>query len=288
MLTQAHEIERIDAHLHAGALAALRPACARPAPDATTQPQKQTITPPTLWVNSTSPADWEQVARLAQSHPQVVPFFGLHPWHTATQTDASRPRTGDWLVQLEQLLQTFRAGVGEIGLDRRRAGLDDTLQEEALRAQLMLARRYHRPVTLHAVAAGDWLAHILKQEGSAEYGLLLHDFGGSVQEARQFVRADAYLSLSPRLLRWPHTKQRQRLTAIPPERLLLESDAEHDAAQEAAQDNGLGPRPQPQTRTETLRILYQTTARVLGLSELTLRGQIAANALRFLQPLHHP
>src|SRR5688572_21737445 len=98
--------------------------------------------------NGTTEADWPEVARIAGRFPEVVPCFGLHPWFVAERS----PR---WLEELERHLRLVPSGVGEIGLDRWKQGLDERAQEEVFRAQLDLARRLGRPAMIHCVKAWD-------------------------------------------------------------------------------------------------------------------------------------
>lgn len=270
-----------DAHLHADALTETPHACPSHAIASDGADCQQPSATGLLFVNGTSPADWSRVADLSRTRPEIVPFFGLHPWFTPPTSEDPTREDENWLRELERLLCTFRAGVGEIGLDRRRAGLEPARQEEALRAQLTLARRYRRPVTLHVVAASDWLGHILKDENTDDSSLLLHGFSGSTQEARAYSKFGMYFSLSPRLLRWPLARQRQVLAAIPLQRLLLESDADHEEPQITAQRSE-GDMPVPPSRVMALRSLYETVARLLAIPEPDLRQQVSLNAVRFL------
>ena len=60
------------------------------------------------FICGTSPADWKQVALLAERDEHVTPFFGIHPWFL---------NPAEWkeeMPRLESLLQKIpHAGVGE-------------------------------------------------------------------------------------------------------------------------------------------------------------------------------
>ena len=70
------------------------------------------------FICGTSPADWKQVALLAERDEHVTPFFGIHPWFL---------NPAEWkeeMPRLESLLQKIpHAGVGETGLDKCRRGI---------------------------------------------------------------------------------------------------------------------------------------------------------------------
>ena len=92
------------------------------------------------FICGTSPADWKQVALLAERDEHVTPFFGIHPWFL---------NPAEWkeeMPRLESLLQKIpHAGVGETGLDKCRRGIPGLpLQKEALERHLELAVRLDR------------------------------------------------------------------------------------------------------------------------------------------------
>ena len=61
-----------------------------------------------MWCNGTAEDDWQAVCDLAATHPEVVPFFGLHPWFV-------RERSPDWLARLRYFLDAAPSAIGEIG-----------------------------------------------------------------------------------------------------------------------------------------------------------------------------
>ena len=67
------------------------------------------------FICGTSPADWKQVALLAERDEHVTPFFGIHPWFL---------NPAEWkeeMPRLESLLQKIpHAGVGETGVCKSR------------------------------------------------------------------------------------------------------------------------------------------------------------------------
>ena len=95
---------------------------------------------------SAHPEDWNLVAELAQRYSNLIPAFGIHPWHTGDAPAA-------WENTLEQMLQKYpTAWFGECGIDRLKN--PDTLEQiEVLLPQIALAEKYNRPLIIHAVKA---------------------------------------------------------------------------------------------------------------------------------------
>jgi len=166
----------------------------------------------------TAEADWPAVLRLAKAHPGVIPCFGLHPWHVGGRSAA-------WTRALEEILRTCPSGVGEIGLDRRAAPRDDAQQEEALLAQLDLARRLRRPAVIHCLRAWGRLLDLLSGFGTLPAGLMLHAFGGPREAIDPLASRGAYFSFCAAALSPRGRATRAALEAVPLDRLLLETDA---------------------------------------------------------------
>jgi len=171
-------------------------------------------------INGSSPADWADVAALAGRDPRNLPSFGLHPWDVPTAP-------AGWLDELRRVLLAHpAAGVGEMGLDRWIEGFDPVAQEAAFRAQLALAVELDRPLTIHCVRAIGPLMDILRATALPRRGFLLHSWNGPVALVPALARLGAYFSFSAHHL--PERKAHLRVqfaVAIPPERILVETDA---------------------------------------------------------------
>jgi TatD DNase family protein len=170
-------------------------------------------------VNGTCEKDWEAVGRLAEEHPDFVrPAFGLHPWHAAE-------RSAGWLARLEEWLDRFpEASVGEIGLDGWIAGPSLEDQREVFLPQLAMARDRKLPVTIHALKAWEPLFGAFKRENPPE-NFLLHSFGGSAELVERLVPMGAWFSFSGYFLQPRKAKALEVFKTVPPERLLVETDA---------------------------------------------------------------
>jgi len=164
-------------------------------------------------------ADWLRVIRIMDSYEGIYPSFGLHPWFIAD-------RSGQWLQRLEELLIQYpRAGVGEIGIDHKVEHGNAEDQESVFLAQLELAKRLERPVSIHCRNAWGRLIELLDEFGELPRGMLIHCFGGSAEVAMELVRRGAYISFSGSITRPNNRKAGPAIRAVPADRILIETDA---------------------------------------------------------------
>jgi TatD DNase family protein len=169
-------------------------------------------------VNGESEADWPQVLMLAQSNPMVLPSFGYHPWFL-------HERTPDWLNKLEQFLDQCPSAIGEIGLDRWKPGLTYAGQEEVFLAQLRLAADRNLPVSIHCLQAWGRMLELLQKNARPACGFLLHSYGGPAEMIPAFAKLGAYFGFPGYFLHERKLRQRETFRHVPPDRLLLETDA---------------------------------------------------------------
>jgi len=164
--------------------------------------------------NGTNPGDWKNVHDLA-GRKGVFPFFGLHPWFI------SNAHAG-WLELLGDFLLRAPSGVGEIGLDRT-VDTDLCEQEKIFRAQLKLAKRLKRPVSIHCVKAWERVADILKEEAPPAF--MLHAYGGAPEMVKELSELGAYFSFNSGLMNPKREKMRRALMTVPLNRLLFETES---------------------------------------------------------------
>lgn len=169
-------------------------------------------------VNGACEADWPEVLALAVRHPQVVPSFGYHPWYVAE-------RTPDWRANLVKFLDATPSAVGEIGLDRWKEGLDMPTQEEVFVWQLRLAAERGLPVSIHCLQAWGMLFDILRKEPRPRCGFLLHSYGGPQEMIAPLAKLGAYFSFPGYYAQDRKARQRETFRHVPPDRLLIETDA---------------------------------------------------------------
>lgn len=170
-------------------------------------------------VNGAAESDWPRVQELARRFPQVRASFGYHPWYL-------HERSAGWQQTLVRFLEeTPGAVIGEAGLDRWKPGLPYQDQEEVLRWQLGLAAERGCAVSLHCLQAWGRLYDLLREGPRPAGGFLLHSYGGPREMIAPLAKLGAYFSLPGYFAHPRKARQREVFRCVPPERLLIETDA---------------------------------------------------------------
>jgi TatD DNase family protein len=169
-------------------------------------------------VNGACESDWPQVLQLARENKMVLPSFGYHPWYLSE-------RTSDWQKHLEKFLDQIPSAIGEIGLDRWKPDLPYAGQEEVFLAQLRIAAERDLPVSIHCLQAWGRLHELLRENPCPQRGFVLHSFGGPSEMISSFTKLGAYFSFPGYFLHERKLRQRKTFKSVPPERLLIETDA---------------------------------------------------------------
>lgn len=155
-----------------------------------------------IFVNAAHQTDWAQV----QSLKNVLPAIGIHPWYV-------HEATADWAQCMEKMLIDHPTlQVGEIGLDKSKP--DFARQKQVFLTQLKLAQKYNRVASIHSVRAWGEMMPLLRPF-KQNTRLLFHAFSGDQIVVGFLADSASYFSL--------HTAK--KLPLIPPEKLLIESDA---------------------------------------------------------------
>lgn len=147
--------------------------------------------------------------------------LGIHPWELDPSLDeASLHKRFDLL---KQSYHPKILAIGECGLDRKRKNIAALeLQQKVLEWHMDWASEVKRPLVVHCVGAHSDLLQILKAK---KYNgrILLHDYAGNEEMARQFEVYDCFFSFGQRLLD-PRSKAGLVFKGLPREKLFLESD----------------------------------------------------------------
>lgn len=248
-------------------------------------------------VNGSVPEDWPDVSALACRHPGwVFPSFGVHPWYV----DEAGP---DWERRLRVLLGEHPgAGVGEVGLDRwmlanpdRWRALRDLpadvlppgrdRQREFLEIQLGIAAGLDRPASLHCLEAWGDLLEVLRRGPVPAAGFLLHSYGGSAELIRPLADLGAYFGFPGYFLHERKARQREVFRQVPPDRLLVETDAPDQRLPEALETHPLSApgSGSPVNHPANLAAVYLGLARSLGEPVDRLAERVAANFRRLFR-----
>lgn len=241
-------------------------------------------------VNGTCETDWPTVSALAARHDWIRPSYGLHPWDAGNRAEG-------WFDRLKQRLAAEpRAAIGEIGLDRwiidsakpddprlaglRRAPLEE--QGEVFLKQLSLAASEDRPVTIHCLQAFGALEGLLRHVNTPARGFLLHAYSGPPEMVGRFADLGAYFSFNGAFLAERHAARRQAFRSVPPDRLLVETDAPAMPLPETHARFSLPPAPDgsPVNHPGNLAATYRALAEIGGLSLDALAAQVEENFRR--------
>lgn len=225
-------------------------------------------------VNGAGEADWPAVLDLARHHPQVLPSFGCHPWHL-------RERTPDWRENLVRCLDAVPSALGEIGLDRWKEGLDLPLQEEMFVSQLRLSAERELPASIHCLQAWGTLFDILRHEPRPRCGFLLHSYGGPLEMVGPLANLGAYFSFPGFFANDRKERQRETFRHVPPDRLLLETDAPDQPLPPPLVTHPLTDASgQSLNHPANIGAVYRFAAEFFGESLESLAGRIEENFLR--------
>ena len=225
-------------------------------------------------VNGCCENDWSALATLAEEHPQVLPSFGFHPWFIHL-------RTPDWQKNLEDFLDQYPSAVGEIGLDRWKTDISYCDQEEIFLSQLAMAADRNLPVSIHCLNAWGRMLELLQKNTVPRRGFLLHSYGGSVEMIGSLAKLGAYFSFPGYYMHESKGRQREAFIQVPPDRLLIETDAPDQLLPEEHQEYALNdPKGNPINHPANLGAVYRFMAGMLDEPFEKLEVRVEENFLR--------
>ncbi|MDC7124745.1 MAG: TatD family hydrolase, partial [Spirochaetales bacterium] len=173
-----------------------------------------------LFINSTSTFDMTTVRLNKVFSPEVIPFFGVHPWFVKKEDDI------DFIMKKLILnIETFsNSGIGECGLDFSSKYKDTkNIQITLFNEQVHLALSKRRPLSIHCIKAWDELFKILDNFNFKSSSFLIHSFYGSIETMKRIIKLGGFISISAKSFINPE-KSEKVIKAIPSERLLIETD----------------------------------------------------------------
>ena len=203
-----------------------------------------------------------------------VRFHGVHPWQLDAYPDdifAAR------LAEIRGLVEGVRAavladphaGVGEIGLDRLRSKAVPEAQRLAFALQLGVAAECRRPAVLHGAKCWGEVVKLCRPHAGRIPAFLFHGFSRSEGLLPDIYALNGFVSVGPAVLNDHAVNYRALVKAIAPDRVLVETDADVDAASGA-----------PAARDVLLKL-----AEIRGQSADALEAVVDANAARFTESL---
>jgi TatD DNase family protein len=160
----------------------------------------------------------------AEDFPQVYAAIGRHP-NSATGFDDAD------FAELEALAAHDKCvAIGETGLDYYREGAPESDQKRAFRAHIDLARATGKPLVIHTRAAGDDTLAMLEQHAGG-LSVILHCFSMADRVTECLAHEDWWLSFAGNATYPKNGELMVAALAVPPQRLLVETDAPYLAPQ---------------------------------------------------------
>ena len=166
--------------------------------------------------------DWPGVMAIAEAHPNIYATVGVHPDYE----DTPEPT----VAQLVELAQRPRVvGIGETGLDYYRVPqfADQSMewQRERFRRHIRAARQSGRPLVIHTRSAAEDTLRLMREEGAAEAGGVMHCFTESWEVAQGCLDMGFHISFSG-IVTFKNAKELHEVARrVPLERMLIETDS---------------------------------------------------------------
>ena len=161
----------------------------------------------------------ESIQNIKLQYPNNKYTYGIHPWNVGNEIKCE-----EYIERLKTLLQTNQiVAIGECGLDTKLTTNDISIQKQWFERQLQLSKEYSLPVYIHTVNTMNEI--ILMKKKWKESQWIIHGFNSSLQQAKQLMDLNCYLSIGRIVL----NKNNAKITPIlklcyERKRLLIETD----------------------------------------------------------------
>lgn len=212
--------------------------------------------------------EFSKVLDLARAHDNFYASVGVHPEHDRLSA-----------VDPEQLVDLARhprvIAIGETGLDYYRSTGDLEWQRRRFRAHIQAARRSGKPLVIHTRDSAEDTLRIMREEGAAEVGGVMHCFTETHAVAAAAIDLGFLVSFSGIVTFKNAVALKEVARSVPLESLLVETDAPY-----------LAPVPQrgKVNRPAWVRYVAEEVARVRGIGVEALALATTANFRRVFSP----
>lgn len=152
---------------------------------------------------------------IAHEYPFIYATVGISPNDCLETTDED-------IREIETLLQDHRVvALGEIGLDYYWKDVPVDKQKDVFKKQIDIAKRYNKPIVIHARDAYEDTYNILK--AANHYGIM-HCYSGSVEMAKRYIEIGYKISLAGPVTFKNAKVPKEVAKAIGIDHLLIETD----------------------------------------------------------------
>ena len=212
-------------------------------------------------------ASSRNAVKLAEKYPYIYAAVGSHP-------DVADEVNDDVLEEYKKLCKQSEKvrAIGEIGLDYHYEDIPRSIQKEAFRAQMSLARELGLPVIVHEREAHEDGMAIVSE--FPEVTGVFHCYSGSAEMAKWLVNRGWYIGFTGVLTFKNARKAIEVAASIPIDRIVIETDCPymspepfrgkrndpgklHRMAEKLAQLRDLPPEEIHRITTENAKRLYR-------------------------------
>jgi TatD DNase family protein len=168
---------------------------------------------------STTLKTFPDVLRVATGHDNLWCSAGVHP---DEQVDDHEPSVAE-LLQMAAHPKVI--AIGETGLDYYRLPEPLDWQRERFRTHIRAARECGKPLIIHTRNSSADTIRLMREEGAAEVGGVMHCFTETQAVAEQALELGFYISLSG-IVTFKSAKDLQEVARqLPLDRMLIETDS---------------------------------------------------------------
>ncbi|RHW77066.1 TatD family hydrolase [Colwellia sp. RSH04] len=161
--------------------------------------------------------DFPLMAEQTKHYNNVFLTCGAHPLN---QEDSINPEELQTLAQHERVI-----AIGETGLDYHYAPETKQLQQDSFRKHIQVAKKLAKPLIIHTRDAQEDTLNIMREEGAASVGGILHCFTESWEMAEQAIELGFYISFSGIVTFKNASALREVAAKVPSNKFLIETDA---------------------------------------------------------------
>jgi len=163
-------------------------------------------------------AAWPAVVAIAHAHDNLYATVGVHPDYQDTED----PSVDDLVAKAATAKVV---AIGETGLDYYRLEGDLEWQRERFRRHIRAARATGKPLVIHTRAAADDTLAIMREEGAAEAGGVMHCFTETWDVAKGALDLGFHISFSGIVTFKNALELKDVARRVPLDRMLIETDS---------------------------------------------------------------
>jgi len=166
----------------------------------------------------TTLAEFPAVLATARAAPNLYASVGVHP----DNPESTQPTVEDLV---ERARDPKVVAIGETGLDYYRLEEPLEWQRERFRVHIRAARACGKPLIIHTRAAAEDTLRLMRDEGAAEAGGVMHCFTETADVARDALALGFYVSFSGIVTFKSAVELQETSKQVPQNRLLIETDS---------------------------------------------------------------